>query len=56
MQPGEEVPRIDPSKKPGAAKPTGTTIPDRYAKAESSGLSAEVNAGRNDPFNFELKP
>lgn len=57
MQPGEEVPRIDPTKKPMApAKPKSTTIPDKYAKPETSGLSAEVKAGANDPFNFELKP
>jgi hypothetical protein len=57
MQPGEEIPRIDPTKKPAAPpKPKTTTIPDKYAKAETSGLSAEVKAGQNEPFNFDLKP
>lgn len=57
MQPGEEIPRLDPSKKITAPpKPKTTTMPDKYAKGESSGLIADVNAGQNSPFDFDLKP
>lgn len=54
MQPGEETKFVDVTKAPAAA-PAGTTVPEQYAKAESSGLTAEVKEG-NAPFNFDLKP
>lgn len=57
MLPGEEIPRLAPTAKGPAAPPkkAAAVIPDKYAKAESSGLSAEVKAGDNSPFDFELK-
>lgn len=58
MKPGEEIPKLTPGPKvvtPVAKKPDAI-IPDKYAKAESSGLSADVKAGDNPPFDFHLKP
>ena len=57
MSPGEEIPKID-AKGPitTAPKKPSTAIPDKYAKAETSGLTAEVKAGENGPFDFDLKP
>ncbi|MDY3555717.1 carboxypeptidase-like regulatory domain-containing protein [Gemmata sp. JC717] len=59
MQPGEEIPKFGPGTKVGATPPpkkAPTSIPDKYAKIESSGLSADVKAGDNQPFDFDLKP
>lgn len=57
MEPGEEVPKFGAGTKVGVApKKAPTPIPDKYAKAESSGLSADVKAGDNPPFDFDLKP
>ncbi len=59
MKPGEEIPQINVSKKaaqPAPAPPKETaTIPNKYAKLESSGLSADVQPGSNPPFDFDLK-
>lgn len=42
---------------PWAAKPaTPTPIPARYHDATTSGLTAEVAAGDNPPFEFDLVP
>jgi len=58
LKPGEETLLVSADKK-GAAlapkKPVGA-IPDKYSKVESSGLSAEVKAGENRSFDFDLKP
>ena len=59
MKPGEEIPQIDVAKKvaqpaPAAPKET-TTIPNKYAKLESSGLPADVQPGSNPPFDYDLK-
>ncbi len=58
MLPGEEIPRLSPVAKGPVTPPkrAPTAVPDKYAKAESSGLSAEVKAGDNPPFDFDLKP
>lgn len=57
MLPGEEIPRINPAVKGVAPPPKkATAVPDKYGKAESSGLSADVKAGVNPPFDFDLKP
>ncbi|HEY1190355.1 MAG TPA: carboxypeptidase-like regulatory domain-containing protein [Gemmata sp.] len=57
MEPGEEVPKFGAGTKVGAApKKAPTPIPDKYSKTESSGLSADVKAGDNPPFDFDLKP
>lgn len=58
MLPGEEVPRLAPVGKGPVAPPPKkpAAVPDKYAKAESSGLSADVKAGNNPPFDFDLKP
>lgn len=56
MKPGEEIPRIDPKKAlPPPPKPT-IAVPGKYAKAESSGFSADVQANTNPPFDFDMKP
>ncbi len=57
MKPGEEIPRVTPAAKgvPLAARKPDAVVPDKYTKAESSGLSADVNAGDNPPFDFDLK-
>lgn len=59
LAPGEEgLPKVDVSK--GAVAPPKkappAVVPEKYLKAESSGLTAEVKAGANDPFDFDLKP
>ena len=57
MQPGEEIPKIDAKGPVGPPpKKTNVAIPDKYAKTESSGLSADVKASDNPPFDFDLKP
>jgi hypothetical protein len=56
MLPGEEIPKVDVSKaSPVPSKPK-QAIPDKYAKVETSGLSADVKSGDNPSFDFELKP
>jgi hypothetical protein len=35
--------------------PDGPKIPEKYHTVDKSGLTAEVQAGDNPPFNFELK-
>jgi hypothetical protein len=32
------------------------SVPGKYAKAESSGFSADVQANSNPPFDFDMKP
>lgn len=58
MLPGEEIPRLTPAGKGPATPPkkAATAVPEKYGKAESSGLSADVKAGENPPFDFDLKP
>lgn len=57
MQPGEEIPFVQVSgAKPVTPAAPVATVPAKYAKADSSGLSAEVKAGDNPPFDFDLKP
>ncbi len=57
MQPGEEIPFVAPKAKGAAPEPKKTVaIPDKYAKAETSGLTADVKAGDNPVFDFDLKP
>lgn len=55
MQPGEEIPFVDVTKPPPPA-PAGTSIPEKYTKAQTSGLTADVKADSNPPFNFDLVP
>ena len=38
----------------GGASPPKHLLPEKYATTATSGLSATVKAGKNDPFNFEL--
>jgi hypothetical protein len=57
MQPGEEIPLVAPKGKAAAPEPKKTVaIPDKYAKADTSGLTADVKAGDNPVFDFDLKP
>jgi hypothetical protein len=57
MQAGEEIPLVDAKTKPGqAAPPPKTAVPAKYAKPDDSGLTAEVAANANSPFDFALKP
>jgi len=60
MKPGEEIPQINVGKKvaqpaPVVAPKEASTIPNKYAKLESSGLSADVQPGANPPFDYDLK-
>lgn len=57
LAPGEEVLKIDVTKKPAAApKKAAAAIPEKYLKADTSGLTADVKADDNPPFDFDLKP
>lgn len=58
IAPGEETPKINVNSKGAVAPPKKSTvsIPEKYVKVESSGLSAEVKAGDNPAFDFDLKP
>ena len=58
LAPGDEIHRIEiPAKgvTPPAKKKPGTSIPDKYTKADKSGLTAEVKTGDNPAYDFELK-
>jgi hypothetical protein len=57
MQPGEEIPMVAPAAKgaPAPEKKVSVAIPDKYAKADTSGLTADVKAGDNQAFDFDLK-
>ena len=53
VKPGEEFVTIGAA--PTKSTPKTTAIPDRYENPETSGLNADVNAGENPPFDFDLK-
>ena len=55
MTPDEEGPLAGDAKAARAKLPA-TPVPDRYHKAETSGLTVEVNEGDNPPFDFALAP
>ncbi len=41
---------------PPSQQPPATPIPEKYRTAAASPLQAEVKAGENAPFNFDLSP
>lgn len=52
------VTTMDPTemmKQTPAATPVKSPIPEKYAKAEKSGLTAVIKAGANADVNFDLK-
>lgn len=59
MKPGEEIPHVNVDKKAASPAPVAqkvtSAIPNKYGKIESSGLSADVQAGSNPAFDFDLK-
>jgi hypothetical protein len=55
MTPDEEGPLAGDAKAARAKLPA-TPVPDKYHKAETSGLTVEVKEGDNSPFNFALTP
>ena len=57
MKPGEEIPKVNlaPKGSAPAVPPKKAEIPPKFSKAETSGLTAEVKAGDNAPFDFDLK-
>jgi len=54
MEPGEEVPLAGQG--PKNRRPAATNIPKKYHATKDTDLSAEVKAGNNLAFDFELKP
>ena len=52
LQPGEAVPLA--GKGGTKPKPPATDIPLRFHRAKTSPLKAEVEAGENPPFDFDL--
>ncbi len=55
MQPGEEAPLAGKAPPKGSLPPT-TAVPAKYLRTATSDLVAEVKAGDNPAFDFELKP
>ena len=54
MEPGEEVPLAGQGPK---TKPLpSTTVPTKYHRGATTDLTADVKAGDNPPFDFDLKP
>jgi hypothetical protein len=54
LKPGEEIPFAVPVDGKAAPKKTPPSFPVRYTKAATSGFFAEVKAGDNHPFDFDL--
>ena len=57
MKPGEEIPKVAPAAKGAtpAAPPKKAEVPLKFSKPETSGLTADVKAGDNPHFDFDLK-
>ena len=49
-----ESPLVAPLKPP-PPPPPGPSIPEKYTDAQTSGLTIQVQPGKNQPFDFELK-
>ncbi len=54
MEPGEEAPLAGQA--PKIKPPPTTTVPVKYHRGATTDLTADVKAGDNPPFDFELKP
>jgi len=49
-----ESPLVAPVTSPPPIPP-GPAIPEKYTNSQTSGLTIEVQAGKNAPFDFELQ-